>query len=182
MKRFLVLGFFFVLFGCASVDDAKPPSIQLSNLRLGNGGLLNQELLIEIRVGNPNNFELPLTGLTFELEVNGQPFADGLSDATVTVPRLGYATVPVTGNTNILSVFRQLMFLGKTDRITYRLHGIAYVGRLGINQSVPYERKGELSLQDAMPGLRDQRDLPGDGARPGDSGSGGVRTLAPVGL
>ena len=44
------------------------------------------------------------------------------------------------------------MFLGKTDKITYRLHGTAYVGRLGINQSGPYERKGELSLQDALPG------------------------------
>lgn len=179
VKRFLVLGFFFLLIGCATVDDAKPPSIQLSNLRLGNGGLLNQELLIEIRVGNPNNFELPLTGLTFELEVNGQPFADGLSNATVTVPRLGYATVPVTGNTNILSVFRQLMFLGKTDRITYRLHGTAYVGRLGINQSIPYERKGELSLQDALPGI------PGAPGRPNSKplpGGGGVRTLAPVGL
>lgn len=181
MKRFLVLGFFFLLIGCASVDDAKPPSIQLSNLRLGNGGLLNQELLIEIRIGNPNNFELPLTGLTFELEVNGQPFADGLSNATVTVPRLGFATVPVTGNTNILSVFRQLMFLGKTDRITYRLHGTAYVGRLGINQSVPYERKGELSLKDALPGLPNGQGRPGGGTRPGGSG-GGMRTLAPVGL
>ena len=142
MKRILVLGFFFLLIGCASVEDAKPPSIQLSNLRLGNGGLLNQELLIEIRIGNPNNFELPLTGLTFKLEVNGQPFADGLSNATVTVPRLGYATVPVTGNTNILSIFRQLMFLGNTDKITYRLHGTAYVGRLGINQSVPSRTQG----------------------------------------
>jgi len=175
MKRFLVLvlGLFCLLIGCATVDNAKPPSIQLSNIRLGNGGLLNQELLIEIRIGNPNDFELPLTGLTFELEVNGQPFADGLSNTAVTVPRLGYATVPVTGNTNILSVFRQLMFLGKSDTITYRLHGTAYVGRLGINSSVPYERKGRLSLQDALPGQ------PG---KPVPPGGGGVRTLAPVAL
>lgn len=180
MKRFFVLGLFFVLIGCTSVDDAKPPSIQLSNIQLGSGGLLNQELLIEIRIGNPNNFELPLTGLTFALDVNGQPFADGLSNATVTVPRLGYASVPVTGNTNILSIFRQLMFLGKTDRISYRLHGTAYVGRLGINQAVPYERKGELSLQDALPGIPGQPSAPGRKSLP--RSGGGVRTLAPVGL
>ena len=166
MKRYIAFAIVLLLAGCASVDDARPPSIQLSNLRLGTGGLLNQELLIEIRIGNPNDFELPLTGLTFQLDVNGLPFADGLSNAAVTVPRLGYATVPVTGNTNIVSVFRQLMFLGKSDRVTYRLHGNAYVGRLGINQTLPYERKGELSLLPA----------PG-GAGPGP---GGVRTLAPV--
>tara|TARA_R110000868_G_scaffold1844_13_gene14660 strand:- start:8597 stop:9124 length:528 start_codon:yes stop_codon:yes gene_type:complete len=171
MKRYIAFAIVLLLAGCASVDDARPPSIQLSNLRLGTGGLLNQELLIEIRIGNPNDFELPLTGLTFQLDVNGLPFADGLSNAAVTVPRLGYATVPVTGNTNIVSVFRQLMFLGKSDRVTYRLHGNAYVGRLGINQTLPYERKGELSL------------LP-DGSRPAPGGAGpgpgGVRTLAPV--
>lgn len=173
MKRFIAIAFVIMFAGCATVDDAKPPSIQLSNLRLGAGGLLNQELLIEIRIGNPNDFELPLTGLTFQLDVNGQPFADGLSNATVTIPRLGYATVPVTGQTNILSVFRQLMFLGKTDRITYRLHGTAYVGRLGISQSVPYERKGELSLlPDSVPGA--------PGKRSPRSGQDGVRTLAPV--
>jgi hypothetical protein len=65
------------------------------------------------------------------------------------------------------------MFLGKTDKITYRLHGTAYFGRLGINQSVPYERKGELSLQDALPGQPGVPNLPG---------GGGMRTLAPVGL
>jgi LEA14-like dessication related protein len=173
MKRFIAIAFVILFAGCATVDDAKPPSIQLLNLRLGAGGLLNQELLIEIRIGNPNDFDLPLTGLTFQLDVNGQPFADGLSNTTVTVPRLGYATVPVTGQTNILSVFRQLMFLGKTDRITYRLHGTAYVGRLGINQSVPYERKGELSLlPDSAPGAPGNRSPRG--------GQDGARTLAPV--
>lgn len=172
MKRFFILALALWIGGCATVDDAKPPSIQLSNIRLGSGGLLNQELLIEIRIGNPNDFELPLTGLTFQLDVNGRPFADGLSNATVTVPRLGFATVPVTGNTNIVSIFRQLMFLGKSDRITYRLHGDAYVGRLGINQSVPYERTGELSLlPENTPG--------GKSTRPDDQD--GVRTLAPIG-
>ncbi len=174
MKRFIAVAIVFLLAGCASVDDAKPPSIQLSNLRLGAGGLLNQELLIEIRIGNPNDFELPLTGLTFQLDVNGQPFADGLSNATVTVPRLGYATVPVTGSTNILSIFRQLMFLGQSDRITYRLYGNAYVGQLGVNRSVPYERKGELSLLPNGPNA-----APGSGI-PDHSEQGGVRTLAPV--
>jgi LEA14-like dessication related protein len=175
VKRFLVLGLFCLLIGCASVETAKPPTIQLSNIQLGSGGLLNQELLIEIRIGNPNDFELPLTGLAFTLDVNGQPFADGLSNAVVTVPRLGYAMVPVTANTNILSIFRQLMFLGQNDKITYRLHGTAYVGRLGISRSVPYERKGELSLQDALP----REPSP---SSPSSPPGGGMRTLAPVGL
>ena len=119
---------------------------------------------MEIRIGNPNDFSLPLNGLTFKLDVNGQEFADGLSNESVTVPRLGYATVAVTGNMNTLSIIRQLMSIGSNNRIDYRLHGIAYVGSFGQNKPVPYDRKGELSLLSDLPG----------------SEPGGLRTLAPI--
>jgi hypothetical protein len=42
-----------------------------------------------------------------------------------------------------------------------------------VNQSVLYEREGELSLQDALPAQPGVPNLPG---------GGGIRTLVPVGL
>ena len=164
------LAFVVLLAGCAAVDNARPPTIELSNIRMEpGGGLLSQQFRLEIRVGNPNDFDLPLTGLTFRLDVNGHEFATGLSNETVTVPRLGYATVPVNGSTSIISIFRQLLTLGDGSRLSYRLHGDAFVATLGNSTRVPYERKGELSLiPDAPPGS-------------GKGGQDGVRTLAPVG-
>ena len=145
-RRFLALALAFALAGCASTESALPPTVQIANVRLGgSSGLLSQQLLVDLRVGNPNDFDIPLRGLTFELEVNGRPFASGLGYAAVDVPRLGYATVPVEGTTDMLAIIRQILSLGESDRLSYRIHGLAYIGGLGRNEAVPYERSGELS-------------------------------------
>ena len=139
MKRVWII--LFVLLapqGCATPDNVLPPSISLTNLQLGSTGLLSQELKLDIKIGNPNDFEIPLTGLSFNLEVNGQPFADGLSNETVTVPRLSYGTMRVTGNASTIGLIMQLMTIGRRDKIDYRLYGVAHVGRLGIKDTVPF--------------------------------------------
>lgn len=164
-RRWLILfGMLFPL-GCATPDNAKAPSIDLANLQLGSTGLLSQELKLDIKFGNPNDFALPISGLSFTLEVNGRAFAEGLGNQSVTVPRLSYATTQVTGTTNTLSLIRHLMTLGNSDRIDYRLAGTAYVGRLGQNNAVPFERKGSLSILPAPLNL--------------SMGPAGIRTFAP---
>jgi len=161
--RFLALALAFLLAACASADKTLPPSVQIVDLRLGHAGLLSQELLIDLRVGNPNDFAIPLRGITFDLDVNGQPFANGLGYAAVDVPRLSYATVPVRGTTDTFGIIRQILALGESDRLSYRIHGIVYIGGLGRNDGVPFERAGELSL------------LP-----PGGRGADRTRTLRPL--
>jgi len=152
--------------GCATPDNVLPPSINLTNLQLGSTGLLSQELKLDIKIGNPNDFDIPLTGLSFNLEVNGQPFADGLSNESVTVPRLSYATTRVTGNASTIGLIMQLMTIGRRDKIDYRLFGTTHVGRLGIKDIVPFERKGSLSLLPASLGH--------------SQGPAGIRTFAPI--
>ncbi len=146
MTRLAVLVFSLLLTACASVGDVTPPSIQLANMRLASAGLLSQELVLQIRIGNPNDFDIPLNGLSFSLDVNGEPFAEGLSDESVTVPRLGYATMSVKGNTSTINLIRQLMALGASDSIAYRLHGRAYVDGIAGSSAYPFDRRGELTL------------------------------------
>lgn len=132
--------------GCATPERVEPPSIDIANLQLASTGLFSQEFVMDLRIGNPNDFAIPLRGLSFKLDVNGLPFAEGLSNNAVTVPRLAYANMEVTGTTNTLSLMRQLMSVGNNDRIDYRLYGTAHVGHVGGNDAVPFERKGSLSL------------------------------------
>lgn len=158
MKRLAILVLSLLLAACASVGDVTPPTIQLSNMRLVSAGLLSQELLLQIRIGNPNDFDIPINGLSFTLDVNGESFAEGLSNETVTVPRLGYATMSVAGSTNTLNLFRQLMALGSSDTIAYRLHGNAYVDGVTGSTTYPFDRRGELTLPSPTPAPR--RDFP----------------------
>lgn len=138
--------------GCATPENVQPPSIDIANFKLGSTGLFSQEFKLDLKIGNPNDFAIPLTGLAFKLDVNGRPFSEGLSNNSVTLPRLGYANLQVTGNTNTLSLLRHLMTVGDSDKIDYRLFGTAHVGRLGQNDAIPFERKGSLSLLPATLG------------------------------
>ena len=165
MKRFWAIPLVLVVLGCTTPEKVRPPTVDLANLRLGSTGLLSQQFNLDLKIGNPNDFSIPVTGLAFQLEVNGQPFADGLSNTSVTVPRLGYAMMPVEGNTNTMNLIRQIMTLGERDRIDYRLFGTAYIGRLVENDAVPFEKRGSLSLLPAPLGH--------------GSGPGGFRSFAP---
>jgi len=148
MKRVLTVlgvGFIAVLAACAPIDRAEPPQVSLADFRLLPGGLFEQKFELDLRVTNPNNFDLPLEGLTFKLALNDKPFAQGVSDASVTVPRLGEARVPVLASTTVLDILQQALTLGQSADLTYRLEGLAYLGGL-TSRTVPYERSGKLQL------------------------------------
>jgi Late embryogenesis abundant protein len=50
----------------------------------GNSGL--NRFLTTLRVQNPNTFDLDVEGVSFDLEVNEQPFAKGVGKGKVVVP------------------------------------------------------------------------------------------------
>jgi len=153
--RCLALWLLLSLTACAAFDDAVPPEVSLSNVRLVGGGLVDQELQVDLRIRNPNNFELPLDGLTFNLELNGQPFADGFTNEAVTVPSLGEAKVPVTASINLIDLVQQMLALGRQGDLNYRIDGLAYLSGL-IERTVPYEKTGRLEL---MPRAEEDEDL-----------------------
>ena len=141
-----------IVAACVGLQPADPPRMSLADVRLLGGGLLEQRMLVEVRIGNPNNFDLPLEGLTVDLDVNGRPFARGYSNESVTIPRLGEATVPVVATTTVFDMVQQVFALNDRAVISYKLSGKAYVeGMFG--GAVPYEKTGSLQLAPgALPG------------------------------
>lgn len=130
--------------GC-SVGEPVPPQVAVVNLRMLDSTLFEQRFEINFRIGNPNDFALPLDGLTFDLEVNGESFARGFSNQRITIPRLGEGKVSVAASTTLVELLRQMQLLaGRTD-LTYRLRGFAYVDSLN-RRTVPYETEGSFRL------------------------------------
>ena len=147
MRRFAVLiALAGLLVGCVATEDAIPPRISLGNVALEAPGLLRQDLLIDLRIGNPNNFDIPIEGLTMQLEIDGQPFAEGYSNERLTLPRLAEISVPMKASTDTFAIIREVMSLGQRQSIRYKMTGYAYiVGSLGSSR-VPYERSGDLQF------------------------------------
>ncbi len=136
---------FLGLAACAQVREAEPPRVRLSDLRLIPGGLLEQRFQVELRLANPNDFDLDLDGLTFALVLNGRPFAEGVTDQAVTIPRLGEASVRVVAATTLIDVVQQALILGERDHLSYRIEGVVYLRGLP-RRKLPYARGGKLQL------------------------------------
>jgi LEA14-like dessication related protein len=138
------------LAACTRLGEVEPPQVHLADIRLLPGGLLEQRFQVDLRFGNPNDFDLALDGLTFELELNDMPFARGLSDQAVTVPRLGEARLRVVASTTLIDLVQQMLVLGERSDLSYRIAGVVYL-RGAATRKLPYETAGRLRLLPAQP-------------------------------
>ena len=89
----------------------------------------------------------------FALELNDMPFARGLSNQAVTVPRLGEARLRVVASTTLLDLVQQVLILGERSDLSYRIEGVVYL-RGAARRKLPYETSGRLRLLPAQPNER----------------------------
>jgi LEA14-like dessication related protein len=141
-----------VLAACATLPD--PVEVTVAGVEPLPGEGMELRMLLKLRVQNPNDAPLEYDGASARLEVYGDTFATGVSDAAGTVPRFGEAIVAVPVTASFMRVARQVM-------------GVADGRSLG---KIPYELSGKLS----GPGMRSMRfsnrgelELPGAARAPG---------------
>lgn len=131
---------------CVTPQSVEAPQIALENVRLLEARGLVQRIRVDLLVANPNDFDIPLTGVDFSITVNGADFAQGLSDQAVTLPRRGRATVPVEVTIPMLAVLRQLQAAQKLGKLDYRLSGTASLDHLLLPR-IDFDRFGSLALR-----------------------------------
>lgn len=136
----------FLLSACAGLCGlSQKPEVSLAGLDLVELGLFEQRFVMKLRIQNPNDVDLPINGLAFDVELNGQHFAKGLSAKPVIIPRMGESVLEVTATSNLGSVLRQLRELqkGGCNRIDYRMSGKLSLDGVG---NIPFERLGGLQM------------------------------------
>lgn len=142
-----------MLGACVTPQSVQAPQIALENVRLLEARGLMQMVRVDLMVTNPNDFDIPLTGLDFSMTVNGKEFAQGLSNAAVTVPRRSRATVPVEVAISMLSVLRQIQAVQKSGTLDYHLSGTAFLDHVLLPR-LDFERAGSLGLRNDGGGRR----------------------------
>ena len=146
----IVLGL--LLGGCASLSGISPPRVNVSNVTPQDMTLFEQKFLVQLRVQNPNDMDLEVKGMTFDLDLNGKSFATGLSNKAVTIPRFGSNVVDVEVISGLAGFLRQLKSFtgGAPPKFTYRLRGKLYLEK-PVSTTLPFDEQGELDL----PGVTD---------------------------
>ncbi|MBL8438684.1 MAG: LEA type 2 family protein [Zoogloeaceae bacterium] len=150
------------LTGCGGLTlGLDAPKVALSDIRLVGGGLVEQRFLLTLRVTNPNNRDLEVDSLTYEVELNGEPFAHGTSHRPFTLRALDDTLVEVEGVSNLAALLDQLQGLLRgpngPEALPYRIHGRLRSGSFGF---LPFDRKGEIRLPDEWGGSLFRRSKP----------------------
>jgi LEA14-like dessication related protein len=148
MRRFLVL--LLALFalaptGCAMLEPHLPPDVYLSDLKFEQAGLFEQRVNVILHFRNPNEFDLPIDGFRFDLGLNGQPFARGFSNESLTVPRLGEAYAAANTSIATLDMVRQVLALADGRDLSYDLKGTAFIQGMR-RTSTPFAQSGSFNL------------------------------------
>ena len=150
--RLLFIGFLVLLMGgCAGLrHQPEPPILILAGIQLREVTLFEQRYQLQLRLQNPNDMALPISGLHCRLLINEREFAQGVSAAAVEVPRFGEAVLEVDVVSDLRRVFEQLRDADgrQAGNVSYRLTGkVALEGRPVM---LPFEYRGRFDLG-AMP-------------------------------
>ena len=133
-----------LLGGCAA--PLQKPEVSLAGVELVGIGLVEQRLLLKLKISNPNDVDLPVKSLSFDLDLDGQPFAKGASEQPVTIARHAEAQLDVKVVSRLGDVLKQLNAARKNGKLGYRIHGrVEFNGSAGPT-SVAFDRSGEVSL------------------------------------
>ena len=133
--------------GCAGlVGLEKSPRVSLVSIKPVQIQLLEQRYLATLRIQNPNPVALPIEGLDYSISINGEDFANGVSNEGVTVPAYGEATLEVSVTSTLAALIDQLRhFDGSGDTLRYGITGT--LGITGIPGGLSFERDGEIDLR-----------------------------------
>lgn len=148
LRRLMFLGLAMLLAGCATLAGiSEKPRVSLKGVEPLEIGLFEQRFLLMLRVENPNTVPIPIQGLSFDIELNGQHFASGLSDKAVTLSAMGEGVVEVKATSSLGRLLKQFKEMSKEDRrrVDYRIVGKLRSPSLG---SLPFDSQGQISLDD----------------------------------
>lgn len=133
--------------GCSLfVPKLDAPHLSVVGIELQKGSLWQQKLKVRMHVENPNNRELPIKGITYTLDVNGQEFAHGESAASFIVPALGDADFDMNMTANMAGTILSLLSHGTDANVEYHLAGRISLSQ-GLLRSVPFDQHGTFRLQ-----------------------------------
>jgi LEA14-like dessication related protein len=132
--------------GCAGLFGGDPLRVNVAGIEPIDGQGLEMRFNVKLRVQNPNDSTISFNGVSLDLELNGKPFASGVSDQAGSVPRFGETVVNVPLTVPAFAAVRQAFaFAGaaQSGQIPYILRGKLAGGLTGTTRFVD---QGTLSL------------------------------------
>ena len=142
------------LSACSSLPNRDPLKINVVGVAPLQGEGMEVRFSVSIRVQNPNDYELTYSGVALDLDINGQPFASGVTNERGSIGRFSDVVVTVPVSVSAFSVIRQTYGISQMKM----LNNMPYVlrGKLsgGVFNTKRFVDSGTLNLPGSTTGSR----------------------------
>jgi len=129
---------------CASfVPKIDAPQVSLEDVRVLRIVDSKAEIALKLRLVNPNDSALAISGLEYAITLDERPAASGRTTRVDPLPAGGQGTVDISGRVDIGAVATAMMALSSQLPVKYALTGKV---TLQNGPSLPFSRKGEIAI------------------------------------
>ncbi|CAE6711482.1 hypothetical protein R69927_04364 [Paraburkholderia domus] len=140
--------------GCAGMFGSEPVRVNVAGIEPIDSQGLEVRFNVKLRVQNPNESAINFDGVSLDLELNGKPFASGVSNQSGVVPRYGEIIVDVPLTVPAFAAVRQAFAFAdatQSGQIPYILRGKLADGfsggvTTGLAGGYRFVNQGTLSL------------------------------------
>lgn len=147
MRWGLVAGFAALLSACAALSPyEEDPAVTVTSFAMApESNSTGPVFRVGLRVINPNRVELPLVGMSYRVDIQGQRVLTGAANELPVVPAYGSADFTVDLSPDLLGGLRLLgdLMANPTEVFDYRFAARLDVG--GWRPNIRVEEAGQLS-------------------------------------
>jgi LEA14-like dessication related protein len=136
---------------CAGIGTRlEPPRISLAHIQPQQFSGLEAVFQIKLRVFNTNDVDLQVKGIEADLEINGKPFATGISKSAAKIPSFDTELIPVTVYSSVVDIVKGIHELQNAQQLKYRLKGkLRVAGDNMMPTTLPFESDGQVRFTDS---------------------------------
>jgi LEA14-like dessication related protein len=157
VPRALLLALFAAVAACTSFGSKlEAPQLELLGVQILSGDMFAQQFKVRVKVVNPNDLEVAVRGLEYDILLMGDSFAEGTSNHSFVLPALGEAEFDMTVNTNFVSSLGRLvsrMQGGKLENVQYQITGKLLLEK-GVMRTIPFAHTGTVDFTKARDKLK----------------------------
>ncbi len=146
MKRIAALLASCLLGACAAMlPRLEPPQLTVTRVDLVGGDLQQQQVHLTLHVVNPNARAIDVRGIDCNLDLNGEAFAAGSTEAAFTLPASGSTDFGLNVTANLDAALVALLSGLGHKTVDYRMYGQVHLSG-GLVRNIPFEQKGRVKL------------------------------------
>ncbi len=136
------------LAGCSALrPDLQVPQLTLVSVAMTSADIFNQQFLVKVNVQNPNDRELPITGIDYKLFLEGDSFAEGVSEQALHRAGAGRHRLRHDGAHQLRQRRGRLLSrLNGRDQVNYVVEGKVLTD-ISMLKKIPFQETGTVTFK-----------------------------------